>query len=391
MNTTPVFSKERRLHTVTGYDNGTKFYYVPDPELNIPELPRKVSDRHISEAFQLIEEILCDFPFVEPADKAHAIAYMLLPFCYDVISSPEKPVFLFKAPMPSTGKSLLVRILSLIYLGSELPVFSWEGSKEEMRKVITSTLMQKPSHFLIDNLNVPLRSSSLAAAVTSGFWQDRILGVSENVRLPIRCIWVITANNPILSREINSRCIPINLNAKIPFPDLRDASDFKHPDLYRWTGAHRGELVAACLTLIKAWIEAGEPEPRERKMTSRFGEWAKVTGGILEHVGISGFLDNIEKQVHAGDEESPVLEEFIYRWYAKFSETAVSTRALVEMIEEENIPIELSVHNKTKSLGQVLKGWEGYVISGGDGDVTVCRGKRRGHGNYVMNWLMLKS
>ena len=57
-----------------------------------------------------------------------------------------------------------------------------------MAKRMTAKLRQIPSIVLIDNLRQKLDSSAVAAALTASFWEDRILGVSEMTRLPIRCV-----------------------------------------------------------------------------------------------------------------------------------------------------------------------------------------------------------
>ena len=42
----------------------------------------------------------------------------------------------------------------------------------------------------IDNLNRMLASGALAAALTTREFSDRVLGKSEQVSLPVRCVWV---------------------------------------------------------------------------------------------------------------------------------------------------------------------------------------------------------
>ena len=105
-----------------------------------------------------------------------------------------------------------------------------EGSDdEEWRKRLTAKLRQIPSLVLIDNLRRPLDSAALAAALTAPFWEDRVLGVSEITRLPIRCIWVATGNNPEFSGEMARRLVRIRLDARIDQPWRR--SGFRHPNL----------------------------------------------------------------------------------------------------------------------------------------------------------------
>ena len=103
---------------------------------------------------------------------------------------------------------------------------------------------------LIDNLRHKLDSSAVAGALTAPFWEDRILGVSEMVRLPIRCAWIATGNNSEFSNEMARRIVRIRLDAHVERPWQREG--FRHPDLMIWVRANRGRLVAACLTLCQA-------------------------------------------------------------------------------------------------------------------------------------------
>jgi hypothetical protein len=49
----------------------------------------------------------------------------------------------------------------------------------------------------------------VAAALTAPYWEDRVLGKSEMVRFPIRCVWIATGNNPQFSNEIARRMVRI--------------------------------------------------------------------------------------------------------------------------------------------------------------------------------------
>src|SRR5690606_41625865 len=85
---------------------------------------------------------------------------------------------------------------------------------EEWRKRLTAKLRQIPSIVLIDNLRHPLDSSALAAALTARFWEDRILGASEMTRLPIRCGWIATGNNPEFPNEMARRIVRLRRDAR---------------------------------------------------------------------------------------------------------------------------------------------------------------------------------
>jgi hypothetical protein len=108
---------------------------------------------------------------------------------------------------------------------------------------ITAKLRQLPVLLLIDNLRQELDSAALAAALTAPAWEDRLLGASDMIRLPVRCAWVATANNPTVSHEIARRLVRIRLDARTDQPWRRDG--FRHPDLMVWVRSNRARLVSS--------------------------------------------------------------------------------------------------------------------------------------------------
>ena len=173
----------------------------------------RVADRptpaEIASAKALVEdEMLGDFPFTGPAEKAHAMAMLLLGFFRSMISGPT-PLHLIEKPSPGTGATLMMDAISTVLTGVGVSVMTEGSSEEEWRKRLTSQLRRSPLLIVIDNLRRPLNSSALAAALTAPYWEDRILGVSEIVRLPIQSLWVATGNNPVLSNEMARRVVRI--------------------------------------------------------------------------------------------------------------------------------------------------------------------------------------
>src|SRR5690606_24919130 len=103
--------------------------------------------------------------------------------------------------------TLMVDAIATVLTGVSASVMTEGRDDAEWRKRLTAKLRQIPSIVLIDNLRHPLDSSALAAALTAPFWEDRILGASEMTRLPIRCVWIATGNNPEFSNEIARRIV----------------------------------------------------------------------------------------------------------------------------------------------------------------------------------------
>ena len=198
-----------------------------------------------------------------------------------------------------------------------------EGRDEdEWRKRLTAKLREIPSILLIDNLRRQLDASSVAAALTAPYWEDRVLGKSEMVRFPIRCVWIATGNNPQFSNEIARRMVRIRLDPHEDQPWLREG--FRHPNLLAWVWQNRARLVAACLTLGRAWIAAGMP--RHQKTIGSFEGWAQVMGGILEVAGVPGFLGNLKEMYERADAEGGVWRGFVGLWWDRFGTQQVRRR-----------------------------------------------------------------
>jgi putative DNA primase/helicase len=324
---TPVFGRSGTLITTPGYHPDARLLYVPAPGFAVPDIPAKATPAEIAAARTLIcEDLLGDFPFTGEAERAHVVALLLLGFLRGMIDGPT-PLHLIEKPTPGTGATLMVDAIATILTGTGASVMTEGRDDEEWRKRVTAKLRQIPSIVLIDNLRATLDSAAVAAALTAPFWEDRILGHSEMARLPIRCLWIATGNNPEFSNEMARRLVRIRLDAHVERPWQR--AGFRHPDLMVWVRANRARLVAACLTLCQAWIAAGKP--RGRKTIGSYENWAQIVGGVLETAGIPGFLGNLEEMMAASDSEGAGWSAFIAAWWDRFGTASVLSADLFDV------------------------------------------------------------
>ena len=335
--TTPVFGREGELITEPGYHPAARLLYDPPKGFVLPPVPTQPTQSDIAVARSLLlDDLLGDFPFIGEAERAHALALLLVGFVRAMIDGPT-PLHLVEKPTQGTGATLMVDVMSVVAIGCRASVMVEGSDDEEWRKRLTAKLRQIPSVVLIDNLRRPLDSSALAAALTAPFWEDRILGISETTRLPIRCIWIATGNNAEFSGEMARRLVRIRLDARVDQPWRR--SGFRHPDLMGWVHANRADLVAACLTLCRAWIAAGMP--RGGKHIGSFEAWAAVMGGMLDAIGVPGFLGNIDEMLEASDGEGAVWRVFVGQWWDRFGTAEVGTSGLYELAVNCEPPLPL--------------------------------------------------
>jgi len=351
--TTPVFGRGGSLLTEPGFHPDARLLYHAPPGFRMPSVPERPTPNPVAEARTLLlDDLLGEFPFTSTAERAHAVALLLLGFVRAMVDGPT-PLHLIEKPSPGTGATLMVDAISTILTGTGTLVMTESRDNEEWRKRITAKLRQIPSIVLIDNLRGKLDSSALAAALTAPFWEDRILGVSETTRLPIRCLWIATGNNPEFSNEMARRIVRIRLDAHVDRPWQRDG--FRHPDLMCWVRANRPRLVAACLTLCRAWIAAGRP--RGRRSIGSYEAWSQTLGGILEVAGIEGFLENLDDMMAASDSEGAMWRGFVAAWWDRYGTAEVGTNDLYDLAVACEPPLPLgsgSDRSQRTRLGKLL-------------------------------------
>ncbi len=323
----PILAPDGTLQTTPGYHPESRTYYEPAAGFTLSPVPTHPTATEIARARDLIlDDLLGEFPFTSEAERANAFALFLDPYVRDVIDGPT-PLRLIEAPTPGSGKSLLADVLTRPAIGRQVGMMPGANDDDEWRKRITSQLRESPAAILIDNVSGSLDSASLSIALTATFWKDRLLGGNETTQLPVRCVWLATANNPTMSTEIARRTVRIRLDPRVDRPWQR--TEFRHPDLRGWTDDHRAELVRAALVLCRAWVAAGQP--LGTTVLGSYERWSAVLGGILGTVGIKGFLENLEAFYEDADVEGAIWRQFVDLWATAYGEQEVESTQLFDL------------------------------------------------------------
>ena len=331
----PVMRPDGTVLDRPGYDEQTNLYYSPSPKLSVPPIPDKPTEDDIKAAAELVLEPLCDFPFDSEASRANAVATMFTPILRPMIEGPV-PLAIIDKPQAGTGASLLAEAISLISTGRAAAMMSAQKNDEEWRKAITSLLIKGQMVVTIDNIKATLWTPSLAAILTAITFQDRILGRSEMVILPNRTTWIGTGNNIKLGGDLPRRCIWVRMDAKMARPWLRDPSCFKHPRLIEWVMEKRGAVLAAILTIARAWATGGRPEAQGLPNLGGYEDYCHVVGGVLAFMGVGDFLGNLGAMYDEADIDTPEWEVFLETWYELIGDEPVTASQLVGLLNEND-------------------------------------------------------
>lgn len=361
--TSPTFAPDGTLCAEPGYYESAQIYYQAAANFALSDTT-PYGKNIINSIDLFFDDLFADFPFADDASKAHTLAMTLLPFVRPMIQGPT-PLHLVDAPRPGTGKSLLASASARVFAPHGIAVYTAPKTEDEWRKRLTTLFREGTPIVLFDNVT-KLDSSSLQAALTSPDcrWSDRLLGGNRNCEYPIRCSWIATCNNISGSRELLRRCVWIRLDAKRERPDQR--TEFKYQNLSSWQRAHRKQLVTAAITIIRAWIDGGMPDYSGSVVFGSFEEWTRVMGGILENIGVEGFLENSSQLMEQSGEDELPFRLFVDDWFREFSDKQVGAGDLLHIAIRyfEDELGDGSKRSQAIRLGKMLGKYRDWVVEG---------------------------
>ncbi len=376
----PILRQDGTICTTPGYDPVSRLVYCPDPGLTLTPIPEHPDSNEIQACVDILLDVTSDFPFADEPSRANALAILFTLLMRPVLTG-HVPLAIVDAPMQGTGKTLLVTPLGTIAVGNvaseSIPS---RDNDDEWRKKITSILLAASPFVLLDNIpdNTTIDSPSLAAALTTEEWSDRLLGRNNAIRLPSRVVWAATGNNLRVAGDIPRRSYSIRLDANNERPWER--TGFKIRGLERYVKTNRGDLLSAALTIVRAWYTNGQPKADVPTLGS-FEEWAEVVGSVLAFAGIDGFLGNLQQTQIVQDEDTQQWSAFFDAWWETFGPNPVVVDQLCKHLVESNGPddapravpdvllVHVDVHGARagalrKSLGRQLSRLTGRIFNG---------------------------
>lgn len=320
---TPMLRKDGTVLDEPGYDEATCRLFLPEDGLAVEPVPKHPTPAEVAKARDLLLSMVAEFPFNTVHDRANYLTALLTPLLRELVPPPYKMVVI-NAHQRGSGKSLLAGILRTIHGGALRGDVPEDGA--EFRKQITALLHTTTAPVVqFDNVR-RLDSTRLDALLTSDTWSDRPLGKTADVVARNDRLWVATGNNVVLGGDLTRRVLWVTIDPNTPRPEER--TDFAIPDLEAWVRAHRGELLHALLTLVRAWVSKGRPVG-PLATTDSFAEWLRVANGVLSLAGIEGTAGHADTVRQTESDEDEEWGSFLLALHAVFGEKAWSAKEAV--------------------------------------------------------------
>jgi hypothetical protein len=371
--TSPVLRPDGTVLTEPGYDDETGLLYTGGLSVEVG-----TTREDAAAAAETLLELVKHFPFVSPSHRSAWLCHPLTVVARAAIDGCT-PLHVFDANTARVGKTLLVKVSSLIATGLKAAQRTADIDDAEMRKLLTSVVIAGDRMVHFDNANKPFGCGPLDAAITSGVLADRHLGGNEAPSLPFDAVVSVTGNNIVLAKDSPGRSLYCRQKCDMEHPEERKGL----PDVEREVRENRGKYLGACLTVESAYLRSGERV--ELPPFGGFEAWSRV---VREAVVWAGQPDPLGARTQLREEAVPRRDyELILLTTIHAVGRPVSASDLSAMCATDAV-LRLAII-------QLFGGWDGIAIGHGllglkDHTVETLQLNRVGKKNVGVVWTVRK-
>jgi len=397
--TTPTMRPDGSILTEPGYDGATRLYHIADPTLRLPAIPFAPSKVQAVRALERLNGLLEEFNFVAAVDRAVALSGLITPTLRGMLS--VSPMHAITASTAGSGKSYVVDIASGISTGRPCPALTPGDRDDETEKRLVGMLLAAFPILSLDNVNGELGGDLLCQAIERPLVRVRALGASDIMEIESRATIFANGNGLRVRGDMTRRTIVCRLDSNMERPELRE---FKSDPLQSVLD-DRGAYVAACLTIVRAYLAAGSPG--KLKPVASFADWSNTVRCALVWLDHADPVETMET-ARADDPELAELKQVIGAWHASYGDAPLTVRTVAEHALEKrpdefgewapaNPALRDAIQNiagdrgtiNTRRFGQWLLRHEGRIVRVADNDNAnpkTLRFKRQGVVGGVAVW-----
>ncbi len=347
-----------------GYDKTAQRFGVFDARQFVLPAPTPEAARA---ALALLEDLLTEFHFVAATDKAAALSAIFTAVVRPSLS--HAPGFHARAPVFGSGKTYLCELIGAFAGPAGNAKVSYPTTSEEATKVILSLLLTSPAVIEFDDMDTDwIPHGTIKRMLTAEQITDRILGVSKTATVSTRTLFLGSGNNVGPIRDLLRRVLTIHIDPRCSTPATINYKGFPVEKVRQ----NRGQYVAAVLTIIQAWREAGTPRAEADSIVTFGGAWSNYCRYPLMWLGhpdpATALLDQIRH-----DPDSDALTGLMTEWNTAFGSSPTTVRKAVDWAKSNKshlldamreFPVEERGEINRSKLGWLLKKNANRIVGG---------------------------
>lgn len=306
----------------TGYDRISQRYGVFDSQqFSIPD----ATQENAVKALAALEDLLAEFHFLAPTDKAAALSAIFTAVVRPTLA--YAPGFHARAPVMGSGKTYLCELIGAFAGPSGSAKVSYPKTSEEATKVMLSLLLTGPAVIEFDDMDTDwIPHGTIKRMLTAEQITDRILGVSKTATVGTRTLLLASGNNVGPIRDLLRRVLTIHIDPRCATPATMS---YKGNPVER-VRKHRARYVAAVLTIILAWRNAGSPKADVDSIATFNGAWSEYCRHPLLWLGHPDPASALLHQVRH-DPDTETLKGLMHAWHTAFGSKPVTVRKALEI------------------------------------------------------------
>lgn len=336
----PTLRPDGTLLQIPGYDRPMATWFDPG-DVEFPNIREAPDEDDALAALCTLRDVFKEFPFVGEDDTNATVCGRTCTLDESVFLSmllaggirrslDAAPLLGITAPDMQSGKSLLGSAISMIWQGVDPTVMRLPDTDEEAAKAALAFLLEGDACVMIDNIERPLEGDWLCVILTNPEYSGRLLGRTEVIKVPTSTLLIATGNHLTLQNDLRTRALLCRIDAKVANPGARTFAR----DLNEWLPRHRPELVAAALTIMRAWLAQPDAERAYMKTEwglpswSRFERWSTMCREPLVWLGCPDPLLSL-KLLEQADPKRIQLVQLLTGWLARYKGDAYTAGDVV--------------------------------------------------------------
>ena len=271
-----MIERDGELVQISGYDRDSGILAFGEPAQDVPA----------DEAVSLLSDMLADFRFATPADRARALAAIITPaLVFGDLLGGRAPVDLGEADASQSGKGYRNKLTAAIYNHTVRTVTQKKGGVGSLEETFCTALIRGCNFISLDNVRGVIDCPAIESFLTEDTFLARAPHLAAVEIDPRRVVLQLTSNKADITTDLANRSSCVRI--------------LKQPESYRFRGYGEGDVLnhvranqpsylGAVFAVVKAWHATGKP--RTGATGHDFRPWASALDWIVQNILKAGPL-----------------------------------------------------------------------------------------------------
>jgi len=264
------------LVQISGYDRESGILAFGQPA---PEMP-------LEDAVATLSDMLVDFRFAAPSDRARALAAIITPaMVFGGLLGGRAPVDLGEADLSQSGKGYRARLVAAVYNHIVKTITQKKGGVGSLEESFATALVQGYNFISFDNVRSAIDSPALESFLTEDTFLARVPHLAAIEVDPRRVIVQLTSNRAEITPDLANRSACVRI---LKQPEGYRFNNYPEGGVLEHVRANQPLYLGAVFAIVKAWHEAGKP--RTDTTGHDFRPWATTLDWIVQNIFRAGPL-----------------------------------------------------------------------------------------------------